>query len=251
MSSPLLLLAGSLLAAAATPHTLSLTPAVVTLRGTGGQSTVQTLTVTNANDSEMSFELAAKDVVMRDGRREFVDPVEVPASIAASAIFSTPYVTVPAGASRSVRVTLTLPAAVAHRAVVVLFRAATKVPYGQSAALVSLGTLMTFTLSDRVSIAASDLRVQPQSPAANLALAESMTNDGDEPAVAKGIAVILDDNKSVVGKATFAPHRLLPGEAATFTTEYAGELPAGHYRVLSTFEFEGRTVTRSAEVVIS
>jgi hypothetical protein len=251
MSSPVFLLAGALLAAPAAPQTLSLTPAVVTLRGSGGQSTTQTLTLRNATASDMSFELEAKDVVMRAGRREFVDPVELPTSIAASAIFSTSQLMVPAGASRSVRVTLTLPVAVSHRAVVVLFRSATKIPPGQSGAQVSIGTLLTFMLSDRISIAASDLHVEPQSPTANLVLAESMTNDGDEPAVAKGIAVILDDKKVVVGKATFAPRRLLPGESATFATEYAGDLPAGRYRVLSTFEFEGRTVTRSAEVVIS
>jgi len=51
---------------------------------------------------------------------------------------------------------------------------------------------------------------------------------------ARGIEAFLD------------PQRLLPGERLEFSAEYPGELPPGNYRVLCSFQFEGKTLTSEA-----
>jgi hypothetical protein len=56
----------------------------------------------------------------------------------------------------------------------------------------------------------------------------------------------LNASGSLVGKATFDPQRLLPGERLEFSAEYPGELPAGNYRALCSFQFAGKTITSEA-----
>lgn len=236
--------------ALAAADSVSLSPAVVPLRGSFGQSTTQTVTLTNGTSLELSFDLEAKDVFTRDGKRYFSAAGERPNSIAATAVFSTKSVTVPPRQSASVVVTLTLPFTTEQRAVVVLFKGTTKIENGKTSATASLGTLLTFTLSNAISLLASDLTAQLQSATSNAAFEVSFTNDGTEPVVSKGVAVILDASGTIVGKAPFEPRRLLPGERVTVRTEYPGELPAGRYRVLSTFDYEGKALTRTSELVV-
>ena len=230
-------------AASGSAQSLTLSPAAVPLRGLPGQSTTQSLTLGNGTSLDLDFALEAKDVVVRDGRRVFVDAGETVPSIAETAVFSSRRLTVPAGESRTVQVTLTLPPGASHRAVVALFRGLTRV--GNT--LPSVGTLLTFTLSGEFVLTPSDLLVDPQSATANLAFEELLANDGKEPLVPKGVAVLLDKAGAIVGKAAFPTRRLLPGERQAVRAEYAGELPPGGYRVLATFEYEGRALTRAAE----
>ena len=64
---------------------LSVSPAVVMLRGEAGQSTTQTLTFTNGSSQPLAFEMKAQDAVVRNGKRIYVEPGTVPGSIAATA----------------------------------------------------------------------------------------------------------------------------------------------------------------------
>jgi hypothetical protein len=207
-----------------------------------GQSTTQSITLANGTDVALAFDLEAKDVVVRDGRRQFVDPGVLPASIAATAVFSVRSVTIPAGGSSTVEVLVTLPPGTSHRAVVALFRGKTRIRN----TVPSLGALLTFTLSEGFRLQPSDLAVETQTASSNLALAAPLANEGDEPLVPKGVAVILDASGALVGRVAFEQHRLLPGERGTVRAEYPGELPPGAYRALATFEYEGRAATREA-----
>jgi hypothetical protein len=225
---------------------LSLSPAVVPLAGGFGQSTTQSLTLRNDSSLDLAFDLVAKDVAVREGRRVFVDAGELPDGIAATAVFSARAVTVPAGQSQTVEVTLTLPPATRQRAVVALFRGTTPIRNGAATATASLGTLLTFTLTPGVSVAAADLTARTQSATRNATFEQSFTNDGQEPAIVKGVTVVLDGQGALVGRVPFETRRLLPGEAVTLGGEYPGELPAGAYRALSTVEVDGRAVTRAA-----
>jgi len=235
---------------AAEDGALSLSPAVVTLRGEHGQSTTQTLRLTNGTSRPFSFDLVAQDVIVRDGKRVFVDAGTIAGSIAATAVFSQRHVDVQPGESVAVSLTVTLPPAAAHRAVVALFRGTNKVMSGSVPMLASLGSLLTFATSDAVELTAAPLTVQPQSATANLSAAHDCTNSGREPLLAKGVLAVLDPRGALVGKAEMKPHRLLPGESAHLGAEYAGELEPGRYRVLVTYDFEGHTLTKSAEVDI-
>lgn len=235
---------------AAEDGTLSLSPAVVMLSGSYGQSTTQTLTLLNGTSRPFSFDLVAQDVIVRDGKRAFVDAGEIAGSIAATAVFSRKHVEIPPGQSETVTMTVTLPPSTQQRAVVALFRGTNTVMSGKVPMTASLGSLLTFTLSNDINVSASPMHVRPQTDAANLGVEQSLTNAGREPFVAKGVMAVIDKKGSLVGKSELLPHRFLPGESAQLGGEYAGELAPGAYTVFVTYEYAGRTVTSSAAVEI-
>ena len=248
----LIVVFASLIAAAAMAGdgTLSLSPAVITLRGEAGQSTRQTLLLRNNTSRALTFEAEADDVIVRDGRRLFVPAGATPGSIAATAVFSAKRVTVAAGKTVSIDVTMTIPHASSERAVVALFRGTDKFKQGNVTATASLGALLTFTLSDGVSMTASPLTVQPQTATSNLAVTQTCTNAGAEPLVTRGMLAVIGGDGKLVGKSALPPQRLLPGERATLGAEYAAELRPGRYRVVMTYDYEGHALSQSAEVEV-
>ncbi|HYO76986.1 MAG TPA: hypothetical protein VE010_11025 [Thermoanaerobaculia bacterium] len=229
---------------------LSLSPAVVMLRGDHGQSTTQTLTLTNATSRVFSFDLVAHDVVVKDGKRVFVEAGSIAGSIAATAVFSQKHVTVAPGESVNATITVTLPASTEQRAVVAMFRGTNQVMSGNMPMTASLGALLTFTTSDAIQMTAEPLSVRPQSATANLGVTHACRNAGREPFVANGVLAVVNAQGALVGKSTLEPRRLLPGEAADLGAEYGGELDPGKYRVFVTYDYEGNTLTQSAEVEI-
>lgn len=247
---PLFLLLGAASAFAAEDGTLSLSPAVVTLRGDFAQSTTQLLTLTNGTSRAFEFDLVAQDLVVRDGKRIAVDAGSIAGSIAATAVFSQKHVEVPPGGSVSVKMTVTLPAATSQRAVLAMFRGTNRVMSGSVPMTASLGSLLTFAVSDRIELSAAPLTVRAQSATANLGITQACTNVGAEPLVAKGVLAVLDQSGTLVGKTSLRPHRLIPGESAELSGEYGGELAPGRYRVFVTYEFEGRSLSRSAEIAV-
>jgi hypothetical protein len=249
-STLLFLLFSSLAAFGAEDGSLSLSPAVVMLRGDYGQSTTQILTLRNSTSRAFSFDLVAQDVVLRDGKRTFVDAGTIAGSIAATAVFSQQHVNVPPGETVVVKVTVTLPPSTSQRAVVALFRGTNRVMSGNVPMMASVGSLLTFSITGAVELAATPLHVRPQSATANLGVTQACSNAGHEPLVAKGVMAIVDARGTLVGKSVLPPKRLLPGESAEIGGEYAGELDPGKYRIYVTYEFEGQTLTRDAEVEI-
>ncbi len=239
-----------LVCAAASAQTLILRPAVVPLKGETGQSVTQSLAMQNESDVPLDFVLEAKDVVVRDGARQFVEAGRLPDSIAASAVFSPQRIRVEPRSSASVSVTFTLPPSMRHRAVVAMFRGTSAVATGKQRALLSLGTLFTFTVSDRISIQAQPLEVVPPSASANAQLRSEVVNDGTEPAVPGGMGIILDEQGKLVGKVPFQKKRLLPGEKATLVADFPGDLPTGNYRAVATFDIAGRPLTLSSSLAV-
>lgn len=231
---------------------LSLSPAVIMARGAYGQSTTQTLTLTNGTTRDMAFDLLAEDVIIKDGKRVFVPAGELPGSIAATAVFSTPSVVVKPYSSANVDVRFTVPPATNIRAVVAMFRGTNKVPSPSGAVFMtaSLGTLLTFTMSDKFQVAADPIVTEDQSTVANATVGEWLTNTGAEPIIPEGMVAVLDDSGALVTKAPIPAQRLLPGERLQFKAECPSTLPAGRYRVLASYQFEGKTITQAGELVI-
>lgn len=235
---------------AAEDGTLSLSPAVVMLRGDFGQSTTQILTLTNTTSRTFSFDLVAHDVVAKDGTRTFVEAGSIPGSIAATAVFSQKHVEIPPRETVRVSMTVTLPPSTSQRAIVAMFRGTNRVMSGSTPMVASLGSLLTFQVSDSIELAAAPLAVRPQSATANLGVTQACSNKGSEPLVAKGVLAVVNERGALVGKSTLEPKRLLPGESAEIAGEYGGELDPGKYRVFVTYDYEGRTLTQSAEVEV-
>ena len=231
-------------------QTVTLSPAVVPLQGSTGQSVTQLLTLRNDTDTALDFVLDAQDVVVRDGKRVFVEAGKLPDSIAASAVFTPQRLRIAPHASASATVTLTLPPEMRHRAAAVFFRSANSVQSGNRQAYLSLGALFTFTVSGQISIMSDVLRSDPPSASANARVHTLLKNDGKEPVLPGGMAVILDADGQLVGKAPFRAQRLLPGESTTLVAEYPGELRAGTYRTVATLDLAGqvRTLTGSLRV---
>jgi hypothetical protein len=229
---------------------LSLSPAVVMLRGDHGQSTTQTLRLVNGTSRPFSFDLVAQDVIAHNGERVYTDAGMTPGSIAATAVFSQNQVEVPPGESVTVDITVTLPAETTLRGVRALFRGTNRVMSGNVPMLASLGALLTFSVTGDVVLSAEPLVLRPQSTSANLGASHTCTNSGREPLVAKGVMAIVDARGALVGRAALQPHRLMPGESASLGGEYADELDPGKYRVLVTYDYEGQTLTRSADLEV-
>jgi len=227
---------------------MSLSPAVVMLRGKAGESASQTLVMRNGTSRIMSFDVIAQDVVVKDGKRVMMPAGAIAGSIAATAVFSTRHISIPAGGSAAVTMTVTVPPNATPRAVVALFRGTDRILRNHIASSASLGALMTFALSDDVALSAQPLIVKPQSATSNLRVAQTFVNSGREPVVARGMLALIGADGRVAGKTPLAARRLLPGERAELATDYAGEIAPGHYRVLVTYDYEGRNLMQSAEV---
>jgi hypothetical protein len=207
----------------------------------------QSLTLSNQTSHDFAFEMVANDVVVKDGKREFVDAGQLPKSIAATAVFSQPRGTVKAYGSVTVDVRITVPEGTDIRAIVAIFRGvenlATKDAVGMTA---SLGTLLTFNLTDRVKLESSALKVSAPTATAALRVSQALENTGSEPILPEGVAAFLDSNGKLSAKLPLPAQRLLPGEKLDFTADYVGDLHPGNYRVLCSFEYEGKTLSTEA-----
>jgi hypothetical protein len=230
---------------------IALSPAIIMVRCRPGESTTQTLTIVNHTASEVSFNVASEDVVVREGKRTYSPAGQIRNGIAPSAVASPAVVVVKAGEEASVQVTLTIPPETGQRAVVTFFRGSV-VPAGNGAIglSASLGTLITFNVSGDHRVEAGPVQASLQTPAANVILSEELRNSGSEPVMPKGVIVILNTSGQRVAKAPFIAQRLLPGERLTFAATNPAQLAPGHYRTLSSFEFEGKVLTTAGEFTI-
>ena len=240
--------------AARRPVGISLAPSVVMLSGQPGQAYRQTLRLTNHTSRELAFRLEAQDVVADGGRRVFVRAGERPDSIAATAVFLPKELVIAPGAFGSADVTLTVPRGTAVRGVAALFRGQTVVGTDRGVAMMaSLGSLITFTLSDDVRLDATVPEVSEQTQASNLSVAEWVSNAGSEPVVAGGTAAFLNEAGVLVGKVPVEPQRLMPGERLLFRAEYPTLLNPGRYRALLSLEYDDdqrKVLTRTAEFAV-
>jgi hypothetical protein len=230
---------------------ISLSPAVITVRGRPGQSTTQNLTIGNHTANEIRFTLATEDVLVRDGKRSYSPAGRVANGIAASAVATLPAMVLKAGEEASVQVTFTIPFNSGQRAVVTLFQGVMYTANGGVALGSSLGTLVTFNESSDYNVETGPLQASTQTDAANVILSEELRNSGSEPVMPKGVIAILNASGKRVGKAAFTLQRLLPGERLIFAATNPAQLAPGDYRTLSSFEFEGKVLTSAGQFTIS
>src|SRR5580698_5671168 len=70
------------------PPAISLSPAVISVKGKPWQTFSQDLTLSNNTIQELAFQMEARDVVVRDGKRVFLPAGEVEGGIARYAVFT-------------------------------------------------------------------------------------------------------------------------------------------------------------------
>ena len=245
----LFLIATTALSRAQSAPSLSLSPSVVILKSAFGQTIKQSIGLNNGTSQGLDFEMIADDVIVKNGKRVFVAAGELPHSIAATAVFSERSGHVAAGASQAIQVLLTIPDQTAIRAVAIYFRSRhVVVEHGTVSITATVGSLITFILSDNIAVQAEPVRVHAATASENLKIVEALKNTGSEPVVPDGVAAFVDASGSLVAKIPFQSQRLLPGEHLEFTAEYAGRLKPGLYHVLCTFSYEGKALTNSAQM---
>jgi hypothetical protein len=227
---------------------MSVSPSEVMLHGTVGQTTTQTLSFTNKTSRALSFEMMAQDAVVHDGMRSYVEAGTVPAGIAATAVFSPKAFTAAPGESKDIKVTVTIPANTAVRAIAVMCQGTTKLGVKPLQMTASVGTLFTFSLAgDVIAATASALLIQTPTASSNLLAGQEVANSGTEPVVATGMLVILDGTGAMIGRQPIMGWRMLPGEKTAVRVVYDGRLAAGRYRAMITYDLTDKTLTSVAE----
>jgi hypothetical protein len=227
---------------------LALSPGVIMVKAQPGASSTHPMTITNLTYNRFKFVLEAYDVVIRDGKRAFVPAGETEGGIARSAVFEPSTVELNPGESAIVNVTLTVPAEPSVRAVVAIFHGQTALQ-GKGTVMFtgSLGTLITYNLSEKINVRLGAPTISPQTEDSNLAVGEEVRNVGQEPVVPKGTVAILKSSGGLVGRVAIQPHRLLPGERFDCSVEYPHSLRPGKYRAMVSLEHEGGVQTSSVE----
>ncbi|HEX6880250.1 MAG TPA: hypothetical protein VF135_07790 [Terriglobales bacterium] len=229
--------------------TITVSPGGISMRGTAGGTATQNFTVSNGLPSTYRFEVEVMDVVVTNGQRNLVPAGVTAGSAAALAVVPPEPLFLAPGAHGVVPVTFVIPKQTDIRAVAVFFRgrpaAGTK-----SNIHLNLGAVVDFSLSDQTQLDGKDLLVALQTPTTNLRISEELANVGREPFIARGVAAILEEPGKLVGKMNFDQKRMLPSERNTLHAEYPGTLRPGKYRIVCSFEYAGKTMTRTTSVSI-
>jgi hypothetical protein len=235
----------------ASSASLALSPGVVLVKSQPGVSSTHPLTMTNLTQRKVLFALRALDVIVREGKRVYVPAGETEGGIARSAVFDPATLALNPGESGQVKVTLTVPKEPRVRAVVALFEGRTAVS-SQGSVMVtgSLGTLITYNLSDRVAVRIGEPSISPQTESSSLTVSEPLENSGSEPVVTHGTLAILRVSGELVGRVSIEPHRLLPGEKFDCPAAYTRSLAGGRYRAMMSLEHEGGVQTRTIEFTV-
>jgi hypothetical protein len=233
------------------PPAISLSPAVVAVKAKPGQTFSQELTLWNNTIQELAFQMEARDVVVRDGKRVFLPAGEIEGSIARYAVFMDKDVIALPGASVTTTVTVTVPNAPAPRAIACIFMGKTVMGTRNSVAMTgSLGALFTFTLADDFHVQSEPLQVLVDADANSITFRQSLTNTGSDPVVPKGVIAVTNESGRLMARLPVSGQRLLPGESQEFTTEHSGLLKTGKYRATVLMENESAFFSNAAEFSI-
>jgi hypothetical protein len=233
------------------PPSLTLSPAVIMVKAKPGQTISQELTLWNNTENELSFEMQAMDVVVRDGKRVFVPAGELETGIARFATFTNDHPVALPRSSVTTRVTLTLPATPGPRAIACTFMGRTVIGTSHSVQMTaSLGTLFTFTLNDDFRVEKEPLQVSVDPETKTILFHERLKNTGSDPIVPKGVVAVTNERGSLVARVPVTSQRLLPGESLEFSAEHPGLPRAGNYRATFLVEHESALVANAADFTV-
>jgi len=230
---------------------ISLSLAVIMVKAKPGQSFSQDLTIYNNTISELTFNLEAMDIVVRDGKRTFVPAGEIDGSIASNAVFSRPKVVVLPASSATTTVTVTLPPIPGPRAIACVFTGKTAMGSKNSLSITgSLGALVTFSIAEDFHVTSQPIQVAVDQSSPSITFSQSLTNVGSDPVVPTGTIAVLNQNGTLVARLPMPAQRLLPGETQEIKAEYPGALKTGKYRVTFLMENQSAFFSNAAEFTI-
>ena len=157
--------------------------------------------------------MVAQDVLLKDGKRTFMPASQTARSIAANTVGSPKLVKVKPGETATVDLIATVSLETSGRAIVAVFRGTNELSTGGTVMMTaSLGTLITFTMSEYFQVEASPIKRGLQTATTNVTFSPWLTNKGTEAVAPQGVAAVLDESGTLVSQATFQGQQLLPGE---------------------------------------
>jgi hypothetical protein len=231
--------------------TITITPASLSLKGQAGKMYTQNFKVANITDVTYTFKIDVADVLVEEGKRKFVPAGQTPLSLAATVTAARGEVVLAPGQDAVVPVTFIMPAESHIRAVAVFFHGVpNQVAPNTKRIFMNLGAVVDFSLSNEVMLDSQPLEISPQTATTNTVVQQELSNVGPEPTIVRGVAAFLDQSGKLVSKSAFEQKRFLPGERNAIHAEFAGTLPPGKYRVISSLEFSGQTLTKTADLTI-
>jgi hypothetical protein len=237
--------------ASSAPPSISLSPAVVMVKGKPGQTFSQEITIWNNTPIDLAFTMQAVDVMVKNGKRVFLPGEDVNGGIARNAVFSSSNMIATAGSFASTRVTVTIPAVPSSRAIACIFLGKTILQTRDSVALTgSLGALVTFTLADDFRVESQPLEVNTDLELKSISFHQVLTNSGTDPIVPKGVIAVLNQSGSMVTRLPVTSQRLLPGETVEFSAEHSGLFKAGTYRAFFLIENEKAFFSNETQFII-
>ena len=129
-------------------ETISLTPTLSVIECEPGRNAEQTLTLVNDTPSELTFEVVAKDLAIRDGRAVFLPAGAALNGIAATAVFSEKYFNVKPHQTTTVTVGFTVHPQTTARGMLVLLQGTDKVAFGKATMTANLGAVITIDVPE-------------------------------------------------------------------------------------------------------
>ncbi len=230
---------------------ITLTPAVIAVKGLPGQTFSQQLTLSNNTPYELSFHMQAQDVVVREGKRVFLPAGEEQGGIARSAVFTHEDMIAAPGNSVTTQVTITIPTAPGSRAIACIFMGKSLLSTSTSVTMTaSLGALVTFNLGSNYRLESQPLQVQVDSDAKTLTFHEQVTNSGSDPMVPQGVIALTNEHGALVARLPVNGQRLLPGESIAFTAEHPALPKAGKYKATLLMQYESTFFSNATEFII-
>ncbi|MFB3922208.1 MAG: hypothetical protein ACE145_10830 [Terriglobia bacterium] len=131
------------------PDSFTLAPAVAIIQCEPGATISRAFTIYNPSPRELTFEAAAQDVVLRDGKAVFARAGTLMNGIAATAVFGERFFNVKPRGSRSISVSLTVHPRTTSNGVLIQFRGTDKVPISDVSGLSpTLGSLVLISFSN-------------------------------------------------------------------------------------------------------
>jgi hypothetical protein len=124
-------------------QTISLTPTLSVVECEPGRSATQTLTIANETPSELTFEVVARDLLVRDGKAVFLPAGAALNGIAATAVFSEKYFNVKPHQTTTVSIEFIVHPQTTARGMLILLQGTDKVAFGKTTMTANLGAVIT------------------------------------------------------------------------------------------------------------
>lgn len=157
---------------------ISLNPTLSVVECEPGRSAKQTLTIANATTSELTFEMTAKDLVVRDGKAAFLPAGATLNGLAATAVFSEKYFNVKPRQTKVVSIEFTVHPQTAARGMLVLLQATDKITFGKTTMTPNLGAVITIEAPERTTADLGGVGANAPAGTVSFAISQWMSDAG-------------------------------------------------------------------------